>query len=93
MYKVFRRDCLYGLTFDCNRFDFDYELLIELARKGFRPVEIPVNYRSRSFSEGKKVSMVRDPISWLWIIVKLRLEKSTCSRTLRRNGNSLRRFW
>ena len=49
MYKVFRADCLHGLTFSCNRFDFDYELLIKLVKNGYRPIEIPVNYRSRSF--------------------------------------------
>jgi hypothetical protein len=72
MYKVFRRDCIAGLTFECNRFDFDYELLIKIVRKGYRPVEIPVNYRSRSFSEGKKVSVVRDPWTWIRAIVKYR---------------------
>lgn len=65
MYKVFRRDCLYGLTFECDRFDFDFELLIKLLKKGYKPVEIPVNYRSRSFKEGKKVTMFGDPLSWL----------------------------
>jgi glycosyltransferase involved in cell wall biosynthesis/SAM-dependent methyltransferase len=73
MYKVFRRDCLFGLEFECNRFDFDYELLIKLVRKGYRPLEIPVNYRSRSFREGKKVSMWRDPLTWLRVLAKLRL--------------------
>jgi SAM-dependent methyltransferase len=75
MYKVFRRDCLAGLTFACNRFDFDYELLVKLVRKGVRPLEVPVNYRSRSFGEGKKVSMIRDPLTWLWALVRLRLMK------------------
>jgi SAM-dependent methyltransferase len=65
MYKVFRRDCMHGLTFECNRFDFDWELLIKLIRKGYRPIEIPVNYRSRSFKEGKKIRMIRDPLSWI----------------------------
>ena len=65
MYKVFRRDCLQGLTFECNRFDFDWELLIKLVRKGYRPIEIPITYRSRSFEEGKKVSMLRDPLTWM----------------------------
>ena len=75
MYKVFRRDCLFGLHLECNRFDFDYELLINLVRKGYRPVEIPVNYRSRSFREGKKVSMWRDPLTWLRILAKLRISR------------------
>lgn len=72
MFKVFRRDCLYGLKFECNRFDFDFELVIKLLRKGYVPVEIPVNYNSRSFSEGKKVSTFRDPLTWIRALVKYR---------------------
>jgi hypothetical protein len=74
MYKVFRRDCLYGLTFECNRFDFDFELVIKLLRKGYRPVEIPVNYRSRSLSEGKKVTVLGDPLTWLRALVRFRFQ-------------------
>ena len=65
MYKVFRRECLYGLFFECNRFDFDWELVIKLVRKGYVPYEVPVNYESRSFQEGKKVRIIRDPITWM----------------------------
>ena len=72
MYKVFRRDCVAGLTFESNRFDFDYELLFKIVRKGYRPIEIPVNYRSRTFNEGKKVSMTRDPWTWVRAIFKFR---------------------
>jgi SAM-dependent methyltransferase len=75
MYKVFRVDCLRGLTFQSARFDFDFELLIKLVRKGYKPIEIPVNYRSRSFMEGKKVNVFRDPWTWLWAIVKFRFQK------------------
>jgi hypothetical protein len=75
MFKVFRRDCLAGLEFECNRFDFDFELLIKLILKGYCPVELPVNYRSRSFKEGKKVRMFRDPLSWLRALVRLRWMK------------------
>jgi len=75
MYKVFRADCLRGIKFECDRFDFDYELLIKLVRKGYQPIEIPVNYRSRSFKEGKKVNAFRDPWTWLRAIVKFRLQK------------------
>ncbi|MDI1320100.1 MAG: glycosyltransferase family 2 protein [bacterium] len=75
MYKVFRRECLTGLTFESNRFDFDWELLIKLVRKGHIPVEIPVKYTSRSFKEGKKVSMFRDPPNWLWAWAKYRFQR------------------
>ncbi|MGA3213471.1 MAG: glycosyltransferase family 2 protein [Terriglobales bacterium] len=75
MFKIFRRDCLFGLEFQCNRFDFDHELVIKLIRKGCRPLEVPVNYRSRSFREGKKVRLFRDPLTWLWVDLKLRFAR------------------
>lgn len=75
MYKVFRRECLEGLTFECNRFDFDWELLIKLVRRGHRPIEIPISYKSRSFKEGKKINMVRDPLTWIWALVKYRCQR------------------
>jgi glycosyltransferase involved in cell wall biosynthesis len=64
MYKVFRRDCISGMVLECNRFDFDWELTAKLVRAGYIPMEIPVSYHSRSFSEGKKVRLFGDPLSW-----------------------------
>jgi len=72
MYKVFRRDCLTGLQFTCDRFDFDWELLIKLVRSGHHPIEIPVTYNSRSFKEGKKIRMFRDPFTWVLAWAKAR---------------------
>ncbi len=72
MYKVFHRECLYGLELEANRFDLDWEIVIKFVRKGFIPLEIPVNYVSRSFGEGKKVRPLRDPILWLWALVRFR---------------------
>lgn len=72
MYKVFRRDCVQGLRFECDRFDFDWELLIKLVRAGHRPIEIPVSYQSRSFKEGKKIRLFRDPLTWLVAWAKAR---------------------
>jgi hypothetical protein len=73
MFKVFRRDCLYGLEFECDRFDFDHELVIKLLLKGYRPLEIPVNYCSRSFKQGKKIRFFRDPPTWIAADLKYRL--------------------
>jgi hypothetical protein len=75
MYKVFQRDCLYGLVLECDRFDFDFEILIKLLRKGFEPLELPVNYRARSLSEGKKVTAIRDPLTWIRALLKYRFCK------------------
>jgi glycosyltransferase involved in cell wall biosynthesis len=73
MYKVFRSDCLAGLSFSCNRFDFDFELLGKLLRAGFRPLEIPVSYNSRGFEEGKKIRIFRDPVTWVLAIIRSRV--------------------
>ena len=72
MYKVFRSDCLHGLNFTRDRFDFDFELLGKLIRAGFSPLEVPVNYKSRGFDEGKKIRIFRDPLTWIWAIVACR---------------------
>jgi hypothetical protein len=44
----------------CNKFDFDWELAASSCALGYDPLEIPVNYESRSFAEGKKVTLIRD---------------------------------
>jgi hypothetical protein len=74
MYKVFRREAVEGIRFRRNRFDFDWELVCKLIRRGHQPVEVPINYRSRTYAEGKKVRFFRDPLTWLRTIVSSRFE-------------------
>jgi len=77
MYKVFRRECIEGIAFRRDRFDFDWELVCKLIRRGHMPVEVPINYRARSYAEGKKVRFFRDPWTWLATIVASRFESLT----------------
>jgi glycosyltransferase involved in cell wall biosynthesis len=72
MFKVFRRDAIHNVAFECNRFDFDLELVGKLIRQGYRPREIDIKYNSRSFKEGKKVSALRDPPTWVRACLKHR---------------------
>jgi len=72
MFKLFRRECLYDLEFDGNRFEIDWEIVIKLIRKGYIPEEIPINYNSRNYKEGKKVSMVKDPFIWIICFIRYR---------------------
>ena len=72
MYKVFRRSCIDGVLFEANRFDFDFELVAKLIRLGNIPIEVPVSYVSRGFEEGKKVSIWRDPFTWVRAIIRYR---------------------
>ena len=72
MYKLFRRECLYDLEFDGNRFEIDWEIVIKLIRKGYIPEEIPINYNSRGYKEGKKVSLMIDPFRWIISFIRYR---------------------
>jgi glycosyltransferase involved in cell wall biosynthesis len=72
MYKVFRHECIEGVEFVANRFDFDWELAGKLVRLGFKPVEIPVEYNARGFDRGKKVRFFRDPPTWIAACVRFR---------------------
>jgi hypothetical protein len=72
MYKVFRRECIEGVEFVSDRFDFDWELAGKLVRLGYVPIEIPVEYNARSFHGGKKVRFVRDPPTWIRACLRFR---------------------
>ncbi len=75
MYKVFRSEVFVGVELVSNRFDFDWELVCKAIRLGCRPVEIPVFYKSRSFSQGKKVRFFKDPLTWVVALVRFRFTK------------------
>jgi hypothetical protein len=65
MFKVFRRDAINNVRFECDRFDFDIELVGKLIRQGYSPREINIRYTARSFDEGKKVRVFGDPPTWI----------------------------
>ena len=55
-YKVFRTNILQSIKLQSNRFGFEPEITAKLAKKKYRFIEIPINYRGRPFDEGKKIS-------------------------------------
>ena len=91
MYKVFRSECLEALSFSCNRFDFDYELLGKLLRAGYSPLEVPVSYQSRGFEQGKKIRIFRDPPTWILAILRCRLSAVPAAHRRPGERSSLRR--
>ena len=65
MYKVFRRECLSGAEVAPTRSTSTGSWPASWCGCGYAPLELPVSYTSRSFSEGKKVTMIRDPLTWI----------------------------
>lgn len=72
MFKVFRRECIEGCHLEGSGFNFDIELVCKICRNGFAPLEVPVNYRSRGYEEGKKIAF-RDAIPSYFEIFRCRV--------------------
>lgn len=54
-YKVFPTDVLRRMDLLCDRFEFCPEVTAKALRLGLRILEVPVSYRPRRISEGKKI--------------------------------------
>ena len=72
MFKVFRRECIEGVEFAGDGFNFDIELACMLVKNGYAPMEVPVNYVARSFDEGKKINFLTDFFPSYMMIFKCR---------------------
>jgi dolichol-phosphate mannosyltransferase len=57
--KLFPRPLLPELSLETTGFETDHEITAKVLARGLRIVEVPVSYRPRSRSEGKKIG-VRD---------------------------------
>jgi glycosyltransferase involved in cell wall biosynthesis len=54
-YKAFRREILNDITLKSNRFGFEPEFTMKVAKKGVRIYEVPISYHGRTYAEGKKI--------------------------------------
>jgi glycosyltransferase involved in cell wall biosynthesis len=70
-YKVFRRQCVEGLTLTSDRFGIEPELTAKLARRRYRFYETGINYSGRDYAEGKKIGW-KDGLAALWFIFRYR---------------------
>ena len=70
-YKVFRTRILSEIKLKSDRFGFEPEITAKLARKNCRFVEIPINYRGRHFTEGKKIGW-KDGVAAIGHIIHFR---------------------
>ena len=70
-YKVFRREILSKITLKSERFGFEPEVTIKLARLKARIYEVPVSYAGRDYAEGKKIGW-KDGLAALFHIIRFR---------------------
>ena len=68
-YKVFKRELIQSIPIQENRFGFEPEITVKVARSGARIYEVGISYAGRSYEEGKKIGW-KDGFSALRCIAK-----------------------
>ena len=72
-YKVFRRDLIQSIPLQENRFGFEPEITVKLAKRNVRIYEVGISYAGRTYAEGKKIGW-KDGFSALRCLVKYRMK-------------------
>ena len=71
-YKLFRRELIAGLELESNRFNIEPEMTAKVLKMGAEIYEVPVSYKARKHSEGKKIGWP-DFGSAVWTLIRYRL--------------------
>jgi glycosyltransferase involved in cell wall biosynthesis len=70
-YKAFRADVISSIHLRSDRFGFEPEVTVKVAKLGCRIYEVPISYYGRTYAEGKKITW-KDGIAALWCMVRYR---------------------
>src|SRR3984893_14379479 len=73
-YKVFRREIIQSIPIEENRFGFEPEITIKVAKRRLRIYEVGISYGGRTYEEGKKIRW-KDGIRCLWCLVKYSIKE------------------
>lgn len=88
-YKMFRRDVLQGLRLQENGFGFCPEITAKVSKLGARVREVPISYRGRTRSEGKKITLFHG-FEALWCMVWYNWFSGQLRNGAKRNNSNLR---
>jgi glycosyltransferase involved in cell wall biosynthesis len=68
-YKAFRREVIQAIKLEQDRFGFEPEVTVKIARMKLRIYEVGISYYGRTYEEGKKIGW-KDGVKALWCILK-----------------------
>jgi glycosyltransferase involved in cell wall biosynthesis len=71
-FKVFRRAAIDGIQFESDRFGFEPEFTVKVARRHLVIYEVGISYYGRSYAEGKKITW-RDGFATVWALMRFGL--------------------
>lgn len=73
-YKVFKASVIKSLELESNRFDIEVEITVKLIKKGYKILEVAIDYFPRDIKAGKKIKP-KDGLIALWKILKYKLSR------------------
>ena len=68
-YKAFRREVIQTIPLEEDRFGFEPEITVKVAKRGLRIYEVGISYWGRTYEEGKKIGW-RDGARALFCLLK-----------------------
>ena len=68
-YKAFRREVIQSIPIEENRFGFEPEITVKIAKRRLRIYEVGISYWGRTYEEGKKIGW-KDGVRALWCLLK-----------------------
>jgi glycosyltransferase involved in cell wall biosynthesis len=74
-YKAFRREVIQTIPIEENRFGFEPEITVKIARRRLRIYEVGISYWGRTYEEGKKVGW-KDGVRALYCLFKYSLKEA-----------------
>jgi glycosyltransferase involved in cell wall biosynthesis len=76
-YKAFRREVIQSILLEEDRFGFEPEVTVKIAKRRLRVYEVGISYSGRTYEEGKKIGW-RDGVRALWCLLKYTLKERRC---------------
>jgi glycosyltransferase involved in cell wall biosynthesis len=73
-YKVFRREVIQSIPLEENRFGFEPEVTVKIAKLHLRVYEVGISYSGRTYEEGKKIGW-KDGFRAIWCMAKYSLKR------------------
>jgi glycosyltransferase involved in cell wall biosynthesis len=70
-YKLVPGEFARSLNIKSDRFDFEPEITAKILKSGLRIKEVPISYKGRKFSEGKKITW-KDGFAAIYSLIKFR---------------------
>ncbi len=87
-YKVFRAEVLEGIELKSQRFGFEPEITMKLAKKRCRFYEVPISYHGRTYEEGKKITW-KDGVAALYYMMRFKFSIDVARSV--KSGDAVRR--